>query len=201
MGNKELSTIPEKKSDEFIKSSVEDLVLILSGDVDEIELLLHHDQSTLKMSVASILEGFTNEQPLEENDDLFDLASKENKWKKILYDAPIDDLMTKDKVFDLGIHEKKFSPTYVSLPFEDRHYLFFTYVIRIFLPRFTYLVDSPSLLSSGSEDTIFDPGIPIFHFLEPVASHRSGTFICFNVHPNILNESPMDLPPVSTLIS
>nr|GEV13136.1 hypothetical protein [Tanacetum cinerariifolium] len=61
MGNEELSTILEKKSDEFIKSSVEDLVLILSGDVDEIKLLLHHDPSTLKMSVAFILEGFTNE--------------------------------------------------------------------------------------------------------------------------------------------
>nr|GEU67676.1 hypothetical protein [Tanacetum cinerariifolium] len=85
-------------------------------DVDEIELLLHRDPSTLKMSVASILEGFTNEPPLEENDDLFDLESKENKWKKILYDAPIDDLMTEDKVFYPRIPEKIFSPTYVRLP-------------------------------------------------------------------------------------
>nr|GEX93756.1 hypothetical protein [Tanacetum cinerariifolium] len=200
MGNEELSTIPEKESNEFIKASVEDLVLILSeskdtsgsdseydlsscddfspinipkgksvtfsnplfnsnddftfsddeslsdedvledieckvsydsnldepellvtplsnanedecfdpgDDVDEIELLLHRDLSTPKMSVASILEGFTNEPPLEENDDLFDLESKENKWKKILYDAPIDDLMTEDKVFDPEIQEKK----------------------------------------------------------------------------------------------
>ncbi|GJR44424.1 hypothetical protein Tco_1312527 [Tanacetum coccineum] len=68
------------------------------GDVDEIELLLHRDPSTPKISVASILEGFTDEPPLEENDDLFDLESKENEWKKILYDAPIDDLMTEDKV-------------------------------------------------------------------------------------------------------
>ncbi|GKD30577.1 hypothetical protein Tco_1241355 [Tanacetum coccineum] len=81
------------------------------GDVDEIEFLLHRDPSTTKISVASILEGFTDEPPLEENDDLFDLESKENEWKKILYDAPIDDLMTEDKVFDLGIHEKKISPT------------------------------------------------------------------------------------------
>ncbi|GJY29052.1 hypothetical protein Tco_0404819 [Tanacetum coccineum] len=68
------------------------------GDVDEIEFLLHHDPSTLKISVASILEGFTDEPPLEENDDLFDLESKENGWKKILFDASIDDLMTEDKV-------------------------------------------------------------------------------------------------------
>ncbi|GKD18935.1 hypothetical protein Tco_1208093 [Tanacetum coccineum] len=86
-------------------------------DVDKIEFLLHHDPSTPKLSIASILEGFTDEPPLEENEDLFDLESKENEWKKILYDAPIDDLMTEDKVFNLGIHKKTFSPTYVSLPF------------------------------------------------------------------------------------
>ncbi|GKA08901.1 hypothetical protein Tco_0688232 [Tanacetum coccineum] len=122
------------------------------------------------ISVVSILEGFTDEPSLEENDDLFDLESKENDWKKILYDAPIDDLITEDKVFDPGIHETIFSPTYVRLPFEDRHYLSFTYVIRIFLPYFTYPVVSPFPLSSGSEDIIFDPGISAFHFsLEPVA--------------------------------
>ncbi|GKD77110.1 hypothetical protein Tco_1339731 [Tanacetum coccineum] len=78
------------------------------GDVDEIELLLHRDPSTPKISITSILEGFINEAPLEKNDDLFDLESKENEWKKILYDDLIDDLMTEDKVFNLGIHEKTF---------------------------------------------------------------------------------------------
>ncbi|GJY77342.1 hypothetical protein Tco_0482458 [Tanacetum coccineum] len=135
---------------------------------DDVELLLHHDPS---ISIASILEGFIDEPPLEENDDLFDLESKENDWKKILYDAPIDDLITEDKVFDPGIYEKSFSPTFVKLTFEDRHYLPITFVIRIFLPYLTYSVDSPFLLSSGSEDTIFDPGISTFHFssLKPVA--------------------------------
>ncbi|GJR87111.1 hypothetical protein Tco_0211122 [Tanacetum coccineum] len=154
---------------------------------------VHRDPS--KISVASILEGFTDEPPLEENDDLFDLESKENEWKKILYDAPIDDLMTEDKVFDPGILEKFFSLTYVSLPFEDRHYLSLTYVIRIFLPYFTYPVESPFLLSFGSEYTIFDPDISIFscYSLEPVISHRSGTFMCFSVYQNILRESPMEI--------
>ncbi|GJS59006.1 hypothetical protein Tco_0653790, partial [Tanacetum coccineum] len=135
------------------------------SDVDEIELLLHHNPSTPKISVASILEGFTDEPPLEENDDLFDLESKDNEWKKILYDAPIDDLMTEDRVFDPRIPEKIFSPTYVSLPFEDRHYLSPTYVIQIFLPYFTYPVESPFLLSSGSEDTILTLTSPLFIFL------------------------------------
>nr|GEX49210.1 hypothetical protein [Tanacetum cinerariifolium] len=57
----------------------EDECLDPGGDFDKIELLLHHDPSTLKMSVASILEGFTDEPPLDENDDLFYLDYKENK--------------------------------------------------------------------------------------------------------------------------
>ncbi|GKD73756.1 hypothetical protein Tco_1332038 [Tanacetum coccineum] len=83
-----------------------------------------------------------------------------------------DDLKNIVKVFDPGIWEKLFSPTYVKLPFEDRHYLSLTYVIQIFLPYFTYLVDSSLPLSSGSEDIIFDPDIPVFSFysLEPVVT-------------------------------
>nr|GEW96215.1 hypothetical protein [Tanacetum cinerariifolium] len=115
------------------------------------------------MSVAFILEGFIDEPPLEENDELFDLEPKNDDWKKILYDAPI--LMTEDKVFDPRIHDQNFSLTYVSLPFTDRHYLIFTYVVQIFIPHFTYPVVSPFLLSSESEDTIFDLGIFVFIFL------------------------------------
>ncbi|GJS64710.1 reverse transcriptase domain-containing protein [Tanacetum coccineum] len=58
---------------------------------DEIEFLLKHDPSTPLKSVASILEGFINDPLFEENDDLFDLECKTNDWKRILYDAPIDE--------------------------------------------------------------------------------------------------------------
>ncbi|GKD02731.1 hypothetical protein Tco_1177705, partial [Tanacetum coccineum] len=40
---------------------------------DDIEILLHHDPSTPMKSVASILEGFIDDPPFKENDDLFDL--------------------------------------------------------------------------------------------------------------------------------
>ncbi|GJU11600.1 hypothetical protein Tco_1133996 [Tanacetum coccineum] len=88
------------------------------------------------------------------------------------------------QVFDPGIHEKSFSLTFVKLTFEDHHYLPITFVIRIFLPYLTYSVDSSFLLSSGSEDAIFDPGISTFHFssLKPV-SYESPmeiySFTCF----------------------
>nr|GEZ84148.1 hypothetical protein [Tanacetum cinerariifolium] len=70
--------------------------------------LLHHDPFTPTMSVASILDGFTDEPPLEENNDLFDLESRNDEWKKILYNAPIDDLMTEDKFLTLGFGRKFF---------------------------------------------------------------------------------------------
>ncbi|GJU72141.1 hypothetical protein Tco_1263546 [Tanacetum coccineum] len=95
-----------------------------------------------------------------------------------------DDVMTKDKVFDPGIYEKSFSLAFVKLTFEDRHYFPITFVIRIFLPYLTYSVDSSFLLSSGSEDTIFDPGISTFRFssLKPVAYENPIVifiFFCF----------------------
>nr|GFD36125.1 hypothetical protein [Tanacetum cinerariifolium] len=63
------------------------------------------------------------------------------------------------------------------------------------LPFFTYPVTSPVLLSSGSEDKIFDPGITVnrFYSFSPGLSHRCGTFKKFNTHRSHLNESPMEM--------
>nr|GFD17002.1 hypothetical protein [Tanacetum cinerariifolium] len=76
------------------------------------------------------------------------------------------------------------------IPLSDT--LDFSNVVRVFLPFFTYPVTSSILLSSRSEDIIFDHGISNYHFssLEQGASHRSGTFMKFNVYSNHLNESP-----------
>nr|GEW63081.1 hypothetical protein [Tanacetum cinerariifolium] len=69
----------------------------------------------------------------------------------------------------------------------------FLYEVRTFLLFFTYPVTSSILLSSGSEDTIFDPGIYHFSSLEPDLSHRCGTFKQFNTHRSHLNESPIEM--------
>nr|GEU53284.1 hypothetical protein [Tanacetum cinerariifolium] len=69
----------------------------------------------------------------------------------------------------------------------------FSYDVQVFLPFFTYPVTSSILLSSGSEDTIFDPGIYRFSSLEPGLSHRCETFKKFNTHRSHLNESPMEM--------
>ncbi|GKB43292.1 reverse transcriptase domain-containing protein, partial [Tanacetum coccineum] len=70
---------------------------------------------------------------------------------------------------ELYVNVPNILPTLPTLV--DRLYLFLTYVIRLFLPYFTYPVKSPFPFSFGSEDTIFDPGISAYSFysLDPVA--------------------------------
>nr|GEZ41576.1 hypothetical protein [Tanacetum cinerariifolium] len=196
MRDEDLRTILEKESDEFIKSSVEDLVPIPKESEDtsdsdkECDLPVCDNSVTFSNPLFDANDDFTssNEGVLEniERKDsyvsnldepvlLVTLLSDANEDKcfdpRSLKDKPDnDDLKSMDKVFDPGIHEKIISPTYVRLPFEDRYYFSLTFVIRIFLPYLTYSMDSSLLLSSGSEDTIFDPGISVFSFcsLEPV---------------------------------
>ncbi|GJZ31171.1 hypothetical protein Tco_0576218 [Tanacetum coccineum] len=70
-------------------------------------------------------------------------------------DAPVInnfDELNEDKYFNPGGGE-----IVISQNIEDDDS--FTFVNRTFLPHRTYHVDSPLLLSTGSEDTIFDPGI------------------------------------------
>ncbi|GJW96986.1 hypothetical protein Tco_0178794 [Tanacetum coccineum] len=70
-------------------------------------------------------------------------------------DAPVInnfDELNEDECFNPGGGDIVF-----SLNIEDDES--FTFVIRTFLPYLTYLEDSPLLLSTGSADTIFDPGI------------------------------------------
>ncbi|GKD80696.1 hypothetical protein Tco_1347535 [Tanacetum coccineum] len=93
---------------------------------------------------------------------------------------------------DPGIRENV-STTNVNVPIEDDQSPLFAFVVWIFLAFLTYPVTPPYLLSCGNEDTIFDPGISIYHSFMPGVSHRSGTFMKFNVYPNHLNESPMEI--------
>ncbi|GJS67446.1 hypothetical protein Tco_0682010 [Tanacetum coccineum] len=92
-------------------------------------------------------------------------------------------------IVDSVIHENVSSTTNVNLRFEDDQSPLLAYVVWIFLPFLTYPVTPPYLLSCGNEDTIFDPGISVYHSFMPSVSHRSGTFMKFNVYPNHLNES------------
>ncbi|GJX63351.1 hypothetical protein Tco_0296251, partial [Tanacetum coccineum] len=81
---------------------------------------------------------------------------------------------------ELRVHVPNVLPTHPTLHLDS----LFAYVVWIFFPFLTYPVTPPYLLSCGNEDTIFDLGISIYHSFMPDVSHRSGTFMKFNVFPN-----------------
>ncbi|GKB02828.1 hypothetical protein Tco_0830917 [Tanacetum coccineum] len=134
----------------------------------------------------------------------FDIEEKNNGSTTIHADISLPDLecfyfksepdpADLTSIIDPGIRENVSSTTNVNLPFEDDQSPLFAYVVWIFLPFLTYPVAPPYLLSSRNEDTIFDPDISVYYSFMPDVSHRSGTFMKFNVYPNHLNESPMEI--------
>ncbi|GJU08953.1 hypothetical protein Tco_1125383 [Tanacetum coccineum] len=67
------------------------------------------------------------------------------------------------------VHVPNVLPTHTTL---DTDFILlseplFAYIVWIFLPFLTYPVAPPYLLSCGNEDTIFDPGISIYHSFMP----------------------------------
>ncbi|GKF99855.1 hypothetical protein Tco_0301546, partial [Tanacetum coccineum] len=97
------------------------------------------------------------------------------------------------RIVDSEIRENVLSTTNVNLPFEDDQSPLLAYVVWTFLPFLTYPVTPPYLLSCGNEDTIFDPGISVYHSFMQSISHQSGTFMKFNVYPTNLYESLMEI--------
>ncbi|GKD76547.1 hypothetical protein Tco_1339168, partial [Tanacetum coccineum] len=68
----------------------------------------------------------------------------------------IEDEILREKLLNVNLLVDKFEVSEDSIPPDDDS---FTFVVRTFLSYLTYYVVSPLLLSTRSEDTIFDPGI------------------------------------------
>nr|GFA89352.1 hypothetical protein [Tanacetum cinerariifolium] len=193
MENEHLDTILETESDEFIKSSVENLVSILSESEDFFDIESECDMPDCDDSQTTNFSTFSN--PLfDDSTSSDDESSHEEVIHEIsfkTYSNPLFDLdeeiISRDNLFlERLLHDD-------PIPLSDT--LDFSYDVRDFLPFFTYPVTSSILLSSGSEDTIFDPGIAInrFYSFKPGLSHRCGTFKKFNTHRSHLNESPLEI--------
>nr|GEY35459.1 hypothetical protein [Tanacetum cinerariifolium] len=161
MENEHLDTIPETESDEFIKSSVKNLVSIPSqfedfSDIEsECDMLDCDDSQTTNFSTFSnpLFDDSTSSDDESSHEEVIHEIRDNLFLERLLHDDPI--------------------------PLPDT--LDFSIDVRVFLPFFTFLVTSSILLSSGSEDIIFDLGIYHFSSLEPGVSHRSGTFMKFNI--------------------
>nr|GEY65683.1 hypothetical protein [Tanacetum cinerariifolium] len=242
MGDEHFNTIPEKESDEFIKSCVETLVPIpsefedFSDNKSECDIPDCDDSQTTHFSTFSnpLFDDCTSsDDESSHEEDIHEMSFK--SYSNLLFDLdeeiisnefnPIhnEDLDSTPKMIVLipsliflnyySIVMNQYPPGIDCnnsdsegdtlsrerllhddpIPLSDTLDFDFSNVVRVFLPFFTYLVTSAILLSSGSEDTIFYPGISNYHFssLETGVSHRSRTFMKFNVYPNHLNESPM----------
>nr|GFA13732.1 hypothetical protein [Tanacetum cinerariifolium] len=169
MENEHLDTIPKIKSDEFMKSSVENIVSIPSESEDFFDIESECDMPDCDDSQTTNFSTFSNplfdDSTSSDDDDDSDSEGDTLSLERLLHDDPI--------------------------PLSDT--LDFSYDVRVFLPFFTYPMTSSILLSSGSEDIIFDHSIYHFSSLEPGLSHRCGTFKNFNTHRSHLNESPMKM--------
>ncbi|GKD04746.1 hypothetical protein Tco_1179720 [Tanacetum coccineum] len=91
------------------------------------------------------------------NDSLLELPEFESFHFDLSFPRPLPIPLGIESNFDLGGGEIDFSQ---KVEDDDS----FTFVIQTFLPYLIYLVGSPLLLSTGSEDIIFDLDISIFHF-------------------------------------
>ncbi|GJR26877.1 reverse transcriptase domain-containing protein [Tanacetum coccineum] len=115
------------------------------GDIDEIDAFLD-DYKDSGEDVLEILHNTTH--------NLFPEVFFDHEPQCFKDEPKPGNMKHMVKVFNPGIWERTFSPSYVRLSSKDRHYLFFAIVIQILL---TYPMNF--LFSFGSEDTIFDPGI------------------------------------------
>ncbi|GJX72392.1 hypothetical protein Tco_0309563 [Tanacetum coccineum] len=209
-GYEDLRTILEKESDEVVKSSVEDFVPIPIESEDtfdndsECDLSFCDNSVTFSNPLLDANDDFTSSNSVTFSNPLFDAnddftssndeSLPENDRTSIasllindtipylppevFLDHDPKSLNDEPNIDDLKIKEN------VRFTFKDRHYLSLKFVIKIFLPLLTYLVNSLLLLSSGSEDTIFDPDISAYSFysLEPVTYNSPMMifpFFCF----------------------
>ncbi|GJR15421.1 hypothetical protein Tco_0798073 [Tanacetum coccineum] len=103
------------------------------GEIDEIDAFLDMDISTDIENGYHDSEGdiiYLESLPIDDTiPNLPPEVFLDHDPRRLNDEPDNDDLMTEDKIFDPGISEKILSPTYAKLPFEDRHYLSFTYVI------------------------------------------------------------------------
>nr|GEW61278.1 hypothetical protein [Tanacetum cinerariifolium] len=124
--------------------------------------------------------------------DYFSLKNEPNSW-----DFTMDVLEDTFPTREPRVHLPNVLPTHPTLQLNLDFILssesLFAYVVWIFLPFLSYSVAPQYLLSFGNEDTIFDPDISICHSFMSDVSHRSGTFVKFNVYPKHLNGSPLEI--------
>ncbi|GJU37372.1 hypothetical protein Tco_1185726 [Tanacetum coccineum] len=242
MGDEHLDTIPETESDEFIKSSVENLVPIPSeseGIPDKMcDVPLCNNPTppnALKEHSETIIDSdddnssSDDDSPYGEDIEYFDASPPDVEIVSLevveIVDPEVgridDDILLtikddilREKLLNVNLLIAKIdslrdnptpssevviksTSTFPNLFLEETNTFDNSFpeseTFRFNLEEISSGIAPPYLLSCGDEDIIFDPGISNYHSFMPDVSHRSGTFIKFNVYPNRLNGSPYEI--------
>ncbi|GJZ49161.1 hypothetical protein Tco_0603351 [Tanacetum coccineum] len=144
---------------------------------DDIEFLLHHDPSTPLKSVASILEGFINDPPFKENDDLFDLECDNDEIEAFLaikvptyneegyYDSEGDDSDSNREEIDIFSGPDDSIPPGIESDFDSEEDIIDNLLNDDPIPKYEHLTfnmepDVPVIknVDELNEDECFDPG-------------------------------------------
>nr|GEV39404.1 hypothetical protein [Tanacetum cinerariifolium] len=194
MGDEHLDTVPAIESDEFIKSSVENLVPIPSesaGIPDNMCDVPFHDNSPpLDVSKDQFVDfsNFSDESTSTDDDSL----SIDN-IEYVEASPPNSELISLE-VMEIVIPEVGGIDDDILLTIKDDILREKLLNVNLLIANVKALNDNPTPafdFMTKNEDTIFDPGICSYHISSfmPDVSHRSGTSIKFKV----LNESPMEI--------
>nr|GEV98822.1 hypothetical protein [Tanacetum cinerariifolium] len=146
--------------DNSIPSGIGNIDYDSEGDIHFFEELLSNDSIPLPKNESSNFDHHDDPSfprpPLEPPDVEFFLDFEPNSEELIAAVINNIDELIEDECFDPRGGEID-----VFTNIENDDYFPFIFVILIFLPYLIYHEVSPLLLSTGSEDTIFDPGISI----------------------------------------
>nr|GFA87374.1 hypothetical protein [Tanacetum cinerariifolium] len=133
--------------DDLLPPSIESDGYDSEGDI-------HFFEEMLIDNYISILENESSDF-YHQDDPSFPRPPSEPPDAEFYFDFEPNDELNEDNCFDPGGKINVFTDV------EDNDYFPFIFVIRIFLSYLIYPEVSPLLLSAGSEDTIFDPGISV----------------------------------------
>nr|GEW31288.1 hypothetical protein [Tanacetum cinerariifolium]GEW40336.1 hypothetical protein [Tanacetum cinerariifolium]GEW40632.1 hypothetical protein [Tanacetum cinerariifolium] len=146
-------------TDELLPPNIESDDYDSEGDIHFLEELLVDDSIPLPENVSSNFDYHDDSSfprpPPEPPDVEFYFDLKPNSGELISVVKNNNDELNEDECLDPGGEINVFENV------KDDDYFLFIFVIRIFLSYLIYPKVSPLLLSAGSEDTIFDPGISV----------------------------------------
>ncbi|GJX35814.1 hypothetical protein Tco_0247371 [Tanacetum coccineum] len=174
---------------------------------DDIKFLLYHDSSIPLKSVASILKGFINNPPFEENDDLFYLECETNDEDECFYPGSDNDeidaiLAIEVPTFLEGYYDSEGNVTYLEsfLSEDTTHNLY----PEVFFDHEPQQLRNESIENKSDHVTFSPKSDPLHHeftgelipippgiFREQKDYINRMSLLCEDIIDNLLNDDPI----------